>query len=251
MRIALCQIPTVTDDVGSNLRSVIDCIDGSADMYIFPEMYLSGYMCQHPDFDAVGKALETLVEISSDEGICIVVGGPLQEDGRTYNCAFVLTDSVRTYRKIHLPDFGVFSERSRFSPGSEPLVFDFMGKRFGVTVCYDIFFPELMKHNALKGADVNICISASPTTSRTAFERVVAARAVEDTTYIAFVNNIGTYDGMTFFGGSRAIGPTGETICMSEKPGIIGFEVKDDELEQARRGRPTIADTVAEIRWTQ
>ena len=249
MRIALCQIPTVTGDVDSNLQSIIDCIDGSADMYVFPEMYLTGYMCQTPDIGAVEKALGSLLDIASNEGICIVVGGPAVERGRKYNCAYVITDSIRAYRKIHLPDFGVFSERSRFSPGSEPFVFDFMGKRFGVTVCYDIFFPELMKCNALKGADVNICISASPTTSRTAFERVVAARAVEDTTYIAFVNNIGTYDGMTFFGGSRAIGPTGETICMSEEPGIMGFDVKDAELEQARLGRPTLKDTVAEVCW--
>ena len=249
MRIALCQIPTVTGNVDRNLKSVIDCIDGSADMYVFPEMYLTGYMCQIPDFKAVDEALESLLDITSDEGICIVVGGPKSENGKMYNCAYVITDSIRAYRKIHLPDFGVFSERSRFAPGSEPLVFDFMGKRFGITVCYDIFFPELMKHNALKGADVNICISASPTTSRPAFERVVAARAVENTTYIAFVNNIGTYEGMTFFGGSRTIGPTGETICMTEEPGIIGFEVNDAELEQARLGRPTLKDTVAEIRW--
>ena len=249
MRIALCQIPTVTGDVDANLRSVIDCIDGSADMYIFPEMYLTGYMCQTPNMNAVGDALGSLLDIASNEGICIVVGGPSTENGRMYNCAYVITDSIQKYRKIHLPDFGVFSERSRFSPGSEPFVFDFMGKRFGMTVCYDIFFPELMKHNALKGADVNICISASPTSSRTAFERVVAARAVEDTTYIAFVNNIGTYDGMTFFGGSRAIGPTGEVICMSEEPGIIGFEVDDAELERARLGRPTLKDTVADVRW--
>lgn len=251
MRIALCQLPVVTGGVKENTESVLRCIDGSADMYIFPELYLSGYMCQTPDMKAVGDAIEELRDVASEEGVCIIVGAPETEDGRTYNCAYVITDTVRRYRKIHLPDFGVFSERSRFVPGSEPFMFDFMGKRFGVCICYDVFFPELMKTYALDGADVNICISASPVTSRTAFERTVPARAVENTTYIVFVNNIGTYDGMEFFGGSRVLGPTGELMLMSEGPEVLTFEPDDGELEMARLGRPTIKDTAAEIRWPQ
>ena len=251
MRIALCQIPTVTGGVKDNMESILGCIDGSADMYVFPELYLSGYMCQTPDMVAVDAALGELRDIASEEGICIIVGAPEYDGGNVYNCAYVITDTVERYRKIHLPDFGVFSERSRFVPGSEPFVFDFMGKRFGLCICYDIFFPELMKTYALDGADVNICISASPVTSRTAFERTVPARAVEDTTYVVFVNNIGMYDGMEFFGGSRILDPTGELLFISEAPGVFTFEPDDDVLAKARLGRPTLKDTAAEIRWPQ
>ena len=108
-----------------------------------------------------------------------------------------------------------------------------------------VFFPELMKHCALKGgADVNICISASPVTSRIAFERVLPARAVENTAYVAFVNNIGPMGGLEFFGGSRLLAPNGDELCGSDKPEIVTFTLDKNMLEKAREMRPVLKDSV-------
>ena len=88
-----------------------------------------------------------------------------------YNCAHtIVSGNIIGYRKIHLPIFTPFDERLRFTPGSGPVFFEHKGFRFGISICYDMFLPELQKVCSLNGmADVNICISASPISSCQAF----------------------------------------------------------------------------------
>ena len=93
-------------------------------------------------------------------------------------------------------------------------------------------------------ADVNICISASPVTSRVAFERVLPARAVENTTYVAFVNNIGPMGGMEFFGGSRLLAPNGDGVLTLDEPGTGVITMDKNTLEKAREMRPVLKDSV-------
>lgn len=93
------------------------------------------------------------------------------------------------------------------------------------------------------GADVIICISASPVTSRTAFERVLPARAVENTTYVAYVNNIGTMGELEFFGGSRLLDPGGNELGTIDGEDIMTFELDKNVIENARKMRPVIKDS--------
>ena len=160
------------------------------------------------------------------------------------NAAYVISDRIRWYDKINLPNFGPFSERETFRSGSEPMMFDCCGFRIGVIVCYDIFFPELTKMYAMNGADAVVCISASPMTSKVPFERVIPARAVESTVYMLFVNNIGMRGKMEFFGKSRCLTPTGDiSVMLDHDPAIRTAELTKDDIEFARTQRPTIADT--------
>ena len=103
--------------------------------------------------------------------------------------------------------------------------------------------------SALDGSTVNIVISASPVTSKVAFERVFDARALENTAYLVFVNNKGTYDGMVFFGGSRVMNPDGSQAIVSDVEGTTVFYYDPDAVEKARKNRPVIADTVSKIEW--
>lgn len=249
MRIALCQVRTSTGHISDNLARIEDCLRTEADIYVFPEMYLTGYFSREKDMDILRSALDRLVSITSEHGICIVTGGPEFRADGTYNAGYVISDTVRTYRKIHLPNFPPFTEKERFIPGSVPFTFDFKGIRFGLCICYDIFFPEQLKSCTVDGSTVNIVISASPVTSMQAFERVLPARALENTSYLVFVNNIGTYEGMEFFAGSRVIAPDGSTLMASDVEGVSVFEYSQDAVDDARRKRPVIADTVSGITW--
>ena len=228
-------------------RMLDDIADNDAELYIFPELFLTGYLFEKERvIDNIGEAFDTLRDISSEKGIPIVFGAPEFQESRTYNCAYAIrSGNVIAYRKIHLPNFPPFDEKERFIPGSEPIVFEHKGFICGLSICYDIFFPELMKHHALKmNADVNICISASPVTSRVAFERVLPARAVENTTYVAFVNNIGPMGGMEFFGGSRLLAPNGDGILTLDEPGTGVITMDKNTLEKAREMRPVLKDSV-------
>ena len=247
MKAVLCQLLSEPGSVKRNTDLIIDALNSEdADLFIFPEMFLTDYSFR--DFDSVRddvkRSLEEVLSITKEKGCYAVVGGPRYTDEGVMNSAYVISDRIRWYDKINLPNFGPFSERSTFKNGSEPFMFECKGFRFGVMVCYDIFFPELTKMYAMNGADAVICISASPTTSKVPFERVIPARAVESTVYMLFVNNIGMRGRMEFFGKSRCLTPTGDvSVILDHDPAIRSIELTKEDIEFARIQRPTIADT--------
>ncbi len=246
MRAAVCQLKPVPGDVRANMRMVIDTMESiDADLFVFPEMFLTGYHHHDADPGEVIDALGYIADRAADGSRCSVVGAPVTLDGRLYNTAAVCDGDVTFYRKVHLPGFGPFSEDGIFIPGDSPFTFTFKGFTFGLSICYDIFFPEMTKSCSMAGADANICISASPITSRTAFEKVLPARAIECTSYLLFANNVGLQDGTEFFGGSRALTPLGDVMSIVEGEGVMTVELDRGELEKARLGRPVLKDTVA------
>src|SRR5207244_786284 len=84
---------------------------------------------------------------------------------------------VGKYRKIHLPTHTVFEERRYYRPGQEAPVFSIPLGTIGLTICYDLYFPELTRLQALAGAQLIICISASPGLRRRFFEGFCLSRA--------------------------------------------------------------------------
>ena len=247
MKAALCQLLSEPGAVEKNTDLVIDALNSEdADLFIFPEMFLTDYSFR--DFgsvkDDVERSLEIILEMTREKGCTAVIGGPRYTEDGVMNAAYIISDKITWYDKINLPNFGVFSERSLFRNGSEPKMFECGGFRFGAIICYDIFFPELTKMYAMNGADAVVCISASPMTSRVAFERVIPARSVESTVYMLFVNNIGKRGKMEFFGKSRCLTPTGDiSVILDHDESIRVAELTRDDIEFARTQRPTIADT--------
>ena len=247
MKAALCQLLSVPGDVRKNTESAVRALDSEdAELFIFPEMFLTDYSFR--DFGTVRKdvedALDSILSVTRGKGCTAVIGGPRYSDDGVFNTAYVISDHISWYDKINLPNFGPFSERECFIPGSEPMMFDCGGFRFGVIVCYDIFFPELTKMYAMNGADAVICISASPVTSKVPFERVIPARSVESTVYMLFVNNIGMRGNMEFFGKSRCLTPTGDiSAILDHSSEIRTTKLTRDDIVFARSQRPTLDDT--------
>ena len=247
MKAALCQLLSSPGSVKENTDAVIKALESEdADLFVFPEMFITDYAFR--DFDSVKgdveESLQKILEITSKRNVTAVVGGPRYTDGGVMNAAYIISDKIEWYDKINLPNFGVFSERSLFKEGERPKMFECNGFTFGVIICYDIFFPELTKLYAMNGADAVICISASPTTSKVAFERVVPARSVESTVYMIFVNNIGMRGKMEFFGKSRCLTPTGDiSVILDHEPAIRCVELSKEDIEFARMQRPTLKDT--------
>jgi len=254
VRVALCQVPSAPGNVEANVRSVGDILESEeADMFVFPELFLTGYIgegCRDLSAEAErGRGM--LLDLTRGNGVCVVAGCPAYEGGKVYNAALAVSDSVTEYRKLNLPSFGVFSEKDTFSPGSRPESFVFRGMRFGLTVCYDLFFPELYRHYARSGADASICISAAPESSRPFFDRVLPARSVENTAYTIFVNNIGTAAGLKMAGCSRCISPQGEDIVRAgDGSCVLTAGIGMREAEAARTDRPTVADVRNDIEWS-
>ena len=253
LRIGLCQLPSAPSNPEANLETVRSVLRrDSADVHIFPEMFLTGYGSRMDGMDMrVELCMGEISRICTETDRAVAIGFPrYSQDGKVYNSlAFVSPDVTVIYDKAHLATFGPYAE-PEFSPGAGPAMAEFRGVRFGLSVCYDVFFPEIMHGYSLAGADVNICVAASAASSKPFFDRIAAARALENVSYFAFVNNIGPTSGLMMHGCSRAYDPLGRVIadCGTGLREAV-FEFDRDGLEEARRARRHLVDYRRDIDW--
>jgi predicted amidohydrolase len=156
---------------------------------------------------------------------------------------------IGKYRKMYLPTHSVFEEKRYFRPGYEPAAFETELGNIGLTICYDVFFPEVYRLTRLKGAQLIICISASPAVRRGYFEILTSARALENTAFLAYVNLSGVEDGLQFWGGSRLVCPTGDVVTKAkyDEEDFVVCEVDYSDLRSAETFIPTLRDLRPEL----
>jgi predicted amidohydrolase len=221
-------------------------------------MALTGYSIKDglPNMaeEADGPSVRRLSSLSQELGCGIIMGMPELDTGvrgHIYNSA-VLTlpdGKVHVYRKCHPANFGPFDEKRYFASGREAPVFRTPWGRVGITICYDLFFPELTKAMALRGAELVVNISASPVTTRKFFEAVGPARAIEDTIFFGYTNLVGTEGPFEFWGGAFVVGPRGDQKAKGPyfEEAVVETELDFSDLDVARPLRHTLRDTRPEI----
>jgi NAD+ synthase (glutamine-hydrolysing) len=224
VRLALCQINATVGDIAGNAERIraglLAAGDAGADLVLFPELALTGYppedlLLREHFLTDVGSALGELAR--ETRGIVAVVGFPERAED-VYNSAAVLADGAihAIYRKIHLPNYGVFDEHRYFKAGSEGAVLELGDERVGLTVCEDIWEPgPPATEEALAGATLIVNISASPYHAEKGSERerMFAQRARDNLACIAFCGLVGGQDELVFDGYSCVLDHTGETIA--------------------------------------
>jgi len=230
----------------------------TSDLVVFPELFLSGYLCRDK-YQKVAVSLESdhiedLRTAARKESRALIFGmteAHPEMKGLLHNSAVYIDPQGEcfVYRKIHLVNFGPFEEKRYFTEGKEVKVMDLNGCKFGIIICYDVFFPELAKLYALQGADVIVHISASPSATKVFFQKVNIARAIENTTFHVYSNLIGTERNLVYWGGSHILGPRGENKITAKEfeEDRITFEIDLSELKAARENRPTLRDTRFEL----
>jgi predicted amidohydrolase len=101
----------------------------------------------------------------------------------------------------------------------------------------------------LKGGQLIVCISASPAVRKEYFEILTAARAIENTAYLAYVNLVGVEEGLQFWGGSRLVSPTGKVLAKAkyDEPDLVLCDVDFGDLRPAEAFIPTLRDLRPEL----
>jgi NAD+ synthase (glutamine-hydrolysing) len=215
--------PTV-GDIAGNVELIegdlARAVDAGAELVLFPELAVTGYppedllLKEHFLSDARG-ALEELAR--SVTGAVAVVGFPERAED-VYNAAAVLANGTvhAVYRKVHLPNYGVFDEQRYFQAGPGGAVMGFEGHTLGITVCEDIWEPgPPASEEAQAGATLIVNISASPYHAGKGIERerMLAQRARDNIACVAFCGLIGGQDELVFDGHSVVLDHNGETIA--------------------------------------
>ncbi len=261
-KVALAQINCQQGDKEANLRKIKDYAikakQHDAELVIFPELSLTGYVLRDELYklaeEIPGPSTKAIEEIAQRQEIHIIYGMPeLSEKTQAtlYNTAVIVGPQgfIGKYRKMHLPTHSVFEEKRYFRPGYQTGVFETSLGKIGLIICYDIFFPEICRLTRLKGAQLIVCISASPAVRRSFFETLTTARAMENTAFVAYVNLVGVEDGLQFWGGSRLVGPNGRVIVSAkydEEDLAIG-EVDYAEIRHIEPFVPTLKDLRPEV----
>ncbi len=247
--------PKVADKRG-NLKLIASQASAArrknADILIFPELHLTGYTMRDEVYNLAepipGPSTGRVEKIAREHGLHIVFGMPEESEvkGVLHNTAVFMGPKgiVGKYRKIHLPTHTVFEEKRYYRPGQEAPVFNTPFGTIGLNICYDLYFPELTRLQALQGAQLIISISASPSLRRRFFEGFCLSRAMENAVYLAYVNRVGIEDGLQFWGGSRVISPSGSTLvqCKYDDEEYQLCKIDLDEVSRSRAFIPTIKD---------
>jgi NAD+ synthase (glutamine-hydrolysing) len=247
---------TVGDIAGNaeRIRAGLDAgRDAGAELILFPELALTGY----PPEDLLlrehflNDAAAALRELAADtHGAIAVVGFPERAEG-VYNSAAVLADGTihAVYRKVYLPNYGVFDERRYFQSGGTGAVVDIGSERIGLTVCEDIWEPgPPASDEALSGATLILNVSASPYHAGKGMERerMFAQRARDNLACVAFCGLVGGQDELVFDGHSFVIDHTGETIARAAqfREDLLVCDVDLEAAAAARLGEAGHGDAV-------
>ena len=258
LRIHLLQYSSKLGDVEFNLDRLVKamdrlCVGDGADLVVTPELYLPGYMSRDMFFQIAepisGRTITRLIMETRKRNCHVIVGfAERNEDTHVlYNTAVAVgPDGVlAVYRKRHLPSYGVFDEYRYFGIGKGDIpVISINGHRVGIAICYDAFFPEVSRTMMLKGAEVHVYISAAPDMSRLHFETFMVARALENVAYTVYVNTVGQYDGLGFFGGSHVVNPLGNVLIKARyyEEDIKTIEIDPSDIVNYRSHRPILKD---------
>ncbi|OHD55111.1 MAG: NAD+ synthase [Spirochaetes bacterium GWF1_51_8] len=244
LRFALAQINTTVGDIDGNLKKMKDAVvrasDENADVLIFPELTIPGY----PPEDLVYKAqfidsninaLKELADFTSSYDMLIFAGFIDREDD-IYNAAAVLHrgNLVDIYRKIYLPNYGVFDEKRYFASGSTIPIYIYKNVRIGYNICEDLWYPDGPGHYQASVGDAEVILNASASpyqTGKQEFrEKMYSARAGDEIAVLMNCNLIGGQDELVFDGTSTAYDETGSLIARLE-PFSDDFQCFDINVE--------------------
>ena len=262
IKLALAQISSKRESKSENLSKIekltLKAKEQGADLVIFPEMSLTGYVVLDQVYELAetipGPSTEKVEALAKRTGMHIIFGMPeLSEKTQAtiFNTAVFIGPGgfIGKYRKMYLPTHSVFEEKRYFRPGYEAATFQTEIGNIGLSICYDVFFPEVFRMTRLKGAQLIVCISASPAVRRGYFEILTSARALENTAFLAYVNLAGVEDGLQFWGGSRLVCPTGDVVAKAkyDEDDFVVCDVDFSDLRTAETFIPTLRDLRPEL----
>ncbi len=237
-------------DIHANWKKVESATNetagAGAELLLLPELWATGPLGEADRYLAheIPELLSELKTLAEKNGIHVVGTLPelaADESGeKLFNTTYVIgPDNIfHTYRKIHL--FAPMGEDHVFSPGTDPVALWIPFKRselgLGLITCFDLRFPEIVRHLVYLGVDLVLLSALWPLSRRRHLELLMESRAVESQCFLAGANAWGMLGDTEFGGGSEIIGPRGEILAKaSDRETILLAELDMDEIHSVRQ----------------
>ncbi len=247
MKIAVAQIACALGEVETNIAkmraSATKAREQGAELIVFPEMADTGYSMPIIREKATAwttGAVPALREMAKELSLAVVSGVSERVDEAIYNTQIVIDASgeiLGRYRKAHLFAGGTNDESKCFKPGNELVDVSLGEFRFGLTICYDLRFPEIFRALAVEQQTNVFLVSAAwPFPRLEHFRALAMARAIENQSYLIASNRVGVDDGATCCGSSVIIDPYGVVMAAAsaDREELIQAEISVDVLNAVR-----------------
>ena len=230
MKLALAQM-RMTNNVGQNLEKTLALIDraagAGAELIVFPEIQLSPFFPQYEKRDASRWTLTmdspeicAVCEACAEAGIWASPNFYVEEAGRRYDMSLLIDSRgniVGKQKMVHIAQAECFYEQDYYTPSEEGFrVFDTPLGKIGVVVCFDRHYPESVRAEALRGAELILIPTANTKAEPSAlFQWEVKVQAFQNSVNIAMCNRVGPEGAMDFSGESLVSDYNGETLALA------------------------------------
>jgi len=251
MKIALTSINQIWEDKQENKVVCVRCFEhakqSKADLIIFPEMTLTGFSMNTKLTAESFEDSETIKffsqhskknEIASIFGVCLD-----EKSGITNAAVFINKLGIieNVYRKIH--PFSFAGENTYFVSGNDTAIVNFEETKFGLSICYDLRFPELYRLYA-SNCQIMINIANWPERRIDHWNTLLKARAIEDQFFVIGVNRVGSdNNGLSYVKSSIVFSPDGTKLDpVDSKEDVLFFDVNPEFVKSYRSSFPVLSD---------
>ena len=261
--IAAIQMNT-TGSLQHNLQVIAELVEqaakAGAKVVVLPEhcAILAGNMSDFQESLGDGIAQRAFSELAKQHRIWIIVGAlPVLEsnDCQMSSCCLVYDDQgamVARYHKMHLCQVNVsdclpVTESDHYQAGDQVVTVDTPVGCIGLSICYDLRFPELYRTLVAKGAEILVVPSAFLyATGQVHWETLLRARAIENTCYVVAPNQHGHHaNGLQSYGHTLILGPWGEVVNqLDQGDGCVVAEIDRNYLSDVRHRMPVLSNRV-------
>jgi omega-amidase len=251
MKIAAAQITCAPGDFDANIRRLRDFAARAkrtgADLIVFPEMVDTGY-----SLPAIQKharrwnegAMPELQKIARELSVGLIAGISDRDGGSIFNAQVLVSrggEALAKYRKTHLVTAAPLDERVCLSAGDKFVTSKIDNFNLGLSICYDLRFPEMGRTLVVThGANVIVNSSAWPFVRMEHLRVLALARAIENQSYVIVANRVGTDDGVTFCGSSVIVDPYGAILAAAsaDREEVIYAEISEEAIADVRKRIP-------------
>jgi predicted amidohydrolase len=257
LRVSLVQMSVDTGKPQINRDKAVKMIQKAAeakpDVVILPEMWNTGYSFNNLESicDREGNpTLEIIKELARKNYTNIVAGSIADlRDNKVFNTSYIVDrngEKVFQYSKVHL--FRLMEEDRYLTAGDALGLFQLENAWYGVMICYDLRFPELMRSLALKGAKAVFVPAQWPYPRQEHWVTLLRARAIENQLYVIATNRVGKGGDNRFFGSSMVVDPWGEVVVQAgDEEGVVNAKIDLGLVDSVREKIPVFEDRREEI----
>ncbi|NUN09031.1 MAG: hypothetical protein HUU54_07635 [Ignavibacteriaceae bacterium] len=197
------------------IKSLMDSSFSGADILIMPEMTLTGFSMRSSELaeGKDGKSVEFFRYIAEAYQTSVIAGYILKSGKSIYNTLVHVSPQgqvIASYNKIH--PFSFSGEDKYYSAGKKTVISEYKGWKIGLSVCYDLRFPELFRQYAKENVDLIINIANWPVPRVHHYTHLLKARAIENLCYVIGVNRVGPDPKSVYNGQSSVYAPLGEEV---------------------------------------